>query len=198
MTGRGCRPRLGARKPSLEGGKQKMSELWTRRGAIGTIFVGLLATASSWGFYFFESRAPEIGTQTVASSDSSEETSSPAISISSIHVSAVAMDIPAVFELGMQVGGRADLEARDIVVVLDFGRAEVEVCDYTPESAVTNFIAEDKSYRRLEIGVLQPQEKLHIPLSNKLSCVRSSDHQRRQPRARQIHRLRAVSGESTI
>ena len=54
------------------------------------------------------------------------------------------------------------MAARDIDVVLDFGRAEIEVCDYTPESAVTNVMAEDKSHRRLEIGVLQQEEKLHI------------------------------------
>ena len=72
------------------------------------------------------------------------------------------MDIPAVFELGIQVGGRTNLAAHDVDVALDFGRAEIEVCDYTPEPAVTNVVAEDKSHRRLEIEELQQEGKLYI------------------------------------
>ena len=72
------------------------------------------------------------------------------------------MDIPAAFELGIQAGGRTNLAARDVDVALDFGRAEIEICDYTPEPAVTNVVAEDRSHRRLEIEELQQEEKLHI------------------------------------
>ena len=72
------------------------------------------------------------------------------------------MDIPAAFELGIQAGGRTNLAAHDVDVVLDFGGAEIEVCDYTPEPAVTNVVAEDKSHRRLEIEELQQEEKFHI------------------------------------
>ena len=108
------------------------------------------------------------------------------------------MDIPAAFELGIQAGGRTNLAARDVDVALDFGRAEIEICDYTPEPAVTNVVAEDRSHRRLEIEELQQEEKTPHPLLDKLSCVRPSDHQRRQHRPWHIHRLRAVSGESTI
>ena len=72
------------------------------------------------------------------------------------------MDIPAVFELGIQVGGRTNLAARDVDITLNFGRAEIEVCDYTPEPAVKNVVAEDKSHRHLEIEELQQEEKLYI------------------------------------
>ena len=72
------------------------------------------------------------------------------------------MDIPAAFELGIQVRGVTNLAAHDIDVILDFGRAEIEVCDYTPEPAVTNIVAEDKSHRRLEIEELRQKEKLYI------------------------------------
>ena len=73
------------------------------------------------------------------------------------------MDIPAAFELGIQVGGGSSaVAAHGIDVILDFGRAEIEVCDYTPEPVVTKVVAEDKSHRRLEIEELQQEEKLHI------------------------------------
>ena len=138
-----------------------MSELWSRRNAIATIFIGLLTSAIAVGIFFFGSRDQEIGTRTDTSSESSK-TALPTISISSIHVSEVAMDIPAAFELGIQAGGRTNLAAHDVDVVLDFGRAEIEVCDYTPESAVTNIVAEDKSHRRFEIEELQQEEKLYV------------------------------------
>ena len=138
-----------------------MSEHWSRRNVIATIIIGLLTIAVTLGIFLFDSRDQEIGIQTDASSESSI-TTSPTISISSIHVSEVAMDIPAAFELGIQVGGSTNLAAHDIDVILDFGRAEIEVCDYTPARAVMNVVAEDKSHRRLEIEELRQEEKLYI------------------------------------
>ena len=72
------------------------------------------------------------------------------------------MDIPAAFELGIQVGGRTNLAAHDIDIILDFGRAEIEVCGYTPARTVTNVVAEDKSHRRLEIEELRQEEQFYI------------------------------------
>ena len=72
------------------------------------------------------------------------------------------MDIPAVFELGVQVGGISNLAAHELDIILDFGRAEIDVCGYTPKSAITNVIASDRSHRRLEIAELQQKEKLYI------------------------------------
>ena len=138
-----------------------MSEHWSRRNLIATIILGLLTTVVTLGIFFYDSRGQEIGTPAAATPDSSETTSQ-TISIFSIHVSEVAMDIPAAFELGIQVGSRTNLAARDIGVILDFGRAEIEVCDYMPEPAVTNVVAEDKSHRRLEIEELRPSEKFYI------------------------------------
>lgn len=141
-----------------------MSELWSRRNLIATVIVGLLGSAITLGIFLYDSPDQEIGTQTDQTNASSESsiTASPTISIFSIHISEVAMDIPAAFELGIQVGSRSSVAAHDIDVILDFGRAEIEVCDYTPELAVTNIVAEDKSHRRLEIEELQQEEKLHI------------------------------------
>ena len=136
---------------------------------MATIFVGILSLAGTLAIFFFDSQEQEIGTQTDAAPEVSSDTSSESsittlstISIFSIHVSEVAMDIPAVFELGMQVGAFADSAARNVDVTLDFGRSEIEVCDYTPTWAVTNVVAEDKSHWSLEIGELQQGEKLHI------------------------------------
>ena len=72
------------------------------------------------------------------------------------------MDIPAAFELGIKAGGITNMAVHDVDVILDFGRAEIEVCDYTPESAVTNVVAEDKSRRQLKIEELRQEEKLYI------------------------------------
>ena len=59
-------------------------------------------------------------------------------------------------------------------VALDFGRAVIQVCGYTPRSAVANFVNEDKSYRRLEVAELRQEETLYIrclistPVFNKI------------------------------
>ena len=142
-----------------------MNELWSRRNVIATLVVGLLTCAVTLAVYFFDNRKQEIGTKTTgstASSETSSKTSLPTVSISSIHISDVAMDVPAVFEMGIEVDGFSSLPARDINVTMDFGRAEVQVCGYAPKGAVRNFINEDKSYRRLEVAQLRPEETLYI------------------------------------
>lgn len=138
-----------------------MSERWSRRNVFVTLVVGLLAAAVPLGIYIHDFQSREIGTQIIESSETSE-TSLPTVSISSIHVSEVALDIPAVFEMGIQVDGTSNLSAQDLEVILDFGRAETEICGYTPKSAVIKVINDDKSYRRLEIAELGQKEKLYI------------------------------------
>ena len=140
-----------------------MSERWSRRNVIATLVVGVLTCAVTVALFFFDNWAQEIGTQTVESSEPSE-TSLPTVSISSIHVSDVAMDVPAVFEIAIQVDGTADSDvpARGIDVTLDFGRAEIQVCGYTPRGAVGENVNEDKSYRRLEVAELRQEETLYI------------------------------------
>ena len=138
-----------------------MNEYWAKHNVVATLGVGLLSIAITLLLFFVESREHEIGTQTIESSESSE-TSLPTVSISSIHVSEVTLDIPAVFEMAIQVGGASNLSARDIDLILDFGRAEIEVCDYMPKSAVTHVVDEDKSYHRLEIAELRQEEKFYI------------------------------------
>ena len=138
-----------------------MSERWSRRNVIATLVVGVLTCAVTVALFFFDNWAQEIGTQTVESSEPSE-TSLPTVSISSIHVSDVAMDVPAVFEIAIQVDGTSDLPARGIDVTLDFGRAEIQVCGYTPRGTVGKIVNEDKSYRRLEVAELRQEETLYI------------------------------------
>ena len=72
------------------------------------------------------------------------------------------MAIPAVFELGIQVGEILKSAAQAFDIILDFGRAEIEVCDYTPKSVIMNVVANDKSHRRIEIAELQQKEKFYI------------------------------------
>ena len=138
-----------------------MSELWSRRNVIATLIVGILTCGVTVALFFFDNWGQEIGTQTIESSESSEP-SRPTVSISSIHVSDVAMDVPAAFEIGIQVSGTTDLPARNMNVTLDFGRAEIQVCGYTPREAVRKIVNEDKSYRRLEVAELRQEETLHI------------------------------------
>ena len=139
-----------------------MSKRWNRRNVIAIIFVGVVTgIVVPLGIYFYDNREQEIGTPTTKSSVSSDD-SLPTISISSIYVSDVAMDVPAVFEIGVEVGGVSNLPARKLNVILDFGRAEVQVCDFTPKQAIKNFTNDDKSYRRLEIEELRQEETLHI------------------------------------
>ena len=138
-----------------------MSEHWSRRNVIATIVVGVLTCTVTFAVYFFNSRDQEIDAQAVMPSESSEKQLQ-TVSIFSIHVSEVAMDIPAAFELGVQVGGISNLAALELDIILDFGRAEIDTCDYTPKSAITNVVASDKSHRRLEIAELRQKEKLYI------------------------------------
>lgn len=138
-----------------------MSDYWAKRNVVATIAVGLLTSAIALWIFLNESREHEIGTQTIESSESSE-TSLPTVSISSIHVSEVTLDIPAVFEMGIQVSGTSNLSARDIDLILDFGKAEIEVCDHMPKSVVTHVVDEDKSYHRLEIAELRQKEKFYV------------------------------------
>lgn len=64
------------------------------------------------------------------------------------------MDAPAVFELEIQSFGATRTPVRDVNVVLDFGRAEIEVCGHVPVSVVSNVASEGKSIRRLKISEL--------------------------------------------
>ena len=141
-----------------------MSDLWSRRNVTATILVGILTCAVTVGVFWFGSQDQEIGTQidTTGTSSESSTPTSPTIAIVSIHVSEVAMDIPASFELGIQAGGATNLAVQDTTVVLYFGRAEIESCDYTPKSAIVNVVADERSYRRLEIVKLRQEEILHI------------------------------------
>ena len=72
------------------------------------------------------------------------------------------MDIPAAFELGIEAGGVTNRAVHNIDVLLNFGRAEIQVCDYSPKSAVADVVSEDKNYHRLTIKKLQPKEKFYV------------------------------------
>ena len=111
--------------------------------------------------FFYENNLEEIGTETAEASDTSDD-SLPSVSIASIHLSDVAMDVPAVFEIGIVVSSDSILSARNIDVTLDFGRAEVSDCGFSPMESVTNYIQEDKSYRRLEVVELRQNETFYI------------------------------------
>ena len=47
-------------------------------------------------------------------------------------------------------------------VILDFGRAEVQVCGFTPNHAIKTIVNDDRNYRRLEITELRKNESLYI------------------------------------
>lgn len=140
---------------------------WCRRH-LGIVITCVATIAAPFLFYFW---SQEIEIQDLTSSEpveaqngpSSDESSLPSVTISWIHVSKVAMDISAAFEAEITVTGRRNATAaRDLRVILDFGRAEVDICDYMPRSAITTIVDEDKSYRRLEISKLRKKDSLHI------------------------------------
>ena len=138
-----------------------MSDRWSRRNVIATIVVGLLTCAVTVGIYIFKSPEKEIGTQVVNPERPSKH-SSPYIAISSIHISNVAMDVPAVFEMELEVVGSINVPAKDIIVTLDFGRSEIKECGYFPRQNIKTLMKEDKNYRRLEILEIRQDEKFYI------------------------------------
>ena len=142
-----------------------MSERWSRRNVIATIVVGLLSCIVTLVVTLVvnlnNDQEKEIGTPITKSSESPKE-APPTVSITSIYVSDVAMDIPAVFEIGLEIGGFSNQPARNLNVMLDFGRAEVEVCGFTPKNAIKTIVNDDRNYRRLEITELRKNESLYI------------------------------------
>ena len=141
--------------------RSEMSERWSRRNVIATVAVGILSIAVALAVYFLQSGEKTIETEIVTTSGETEE-KLPTVSISSIYISETAMDIPAVFEMAIEAGGVSDLPARDLNVILDFGRAEVETCSYSPKKMVRTFVDDDKSYRRLKIEEIKQKERLYI------------------------------------
>ena len=144
---------------------------WCRRHLVIVVMTLIGCAATIAAPFLFNFWSQDIETGTVASSESvetqtvpsSDESSLPRVKITSLHVSKVSMDIPAAFEAEITVTGlREAAAARDLRVILDFGRAEVNICDYMPKSVVTTIVDEDKSYRRLEITELRKNESLHI------------------------------------
>lgn len=142
-----------------------MSERWSRRNVIATIVVGLLSCivtlVATLVVTLNNDQEKEIGTPITKSSESPKE-APPTVSITSIYVSDVAMDIPAVFEIGVEIGGFSNQPARNFNVMLDFGRAEVQVCGFTPKHAIKTIVNDDRNYRRLEITELRKNESLYI------------------------------------
>ena len=143
-----------------------MSELWSRRNVIATISIGSLSIAMTAGIFFYGNLSQKVSSPAVEMPKSSESVDAseilPSILVSSIHVSEVPMDIPAVFEIGIQTGGLSDLVASDIDVILDFGRAEIEICDHTPKSAIKNVVAKEKHRLHMVIAEMRKKEKLYI------------------------------------
>ena len=138
-----------------------MNVNWPKRNVIATTIIGVLTCTVTFIAYILNSQDQDVDTQTVAPQNSIEKQFQ-TVSIISIHVSEVAMAIPAAFELGVQVGGISNIAAQDFDIILDFGRAEIDVCDYTPNSVVTNVVENDKNHRRFGIAELQQNEKLYI------------------------------------
>lgn len=149
-----------------------MSEIWSRRNVLATLLTSILMVA----IFFYENSDEEIGTETAEASDTSD-VSLPSISISSIHLSEVAMDLPAVFEIGIVVSRHPKLSARNIDITLDFGRAEVNDCGFSPMKSVRKYVQGDKSYRRLEVVELRQNETFYIrcllntPIFNKVTII---------------------------
>ena len=164
----------GDRSPRSFLGDLMPSERWTRRNVYATVIIGLLGCIVALIDLFWDSQDQGIDTPEVASGSSEPgkktyreslqgaEDRAPTILISSLHVSEMAMDIPAVFELGIQVGGRTNLPARDVNITLNFGRAEIEACDYAPKRSATSVISEDKSHRQIQIAELRQEEKFYV------------------------------------
>lgn len=136
------------------------SERWTRRNVYATVIIGLLGCTVTLIVFFWDSQ--DHGTDTTEVPPGSSEPGKPTILISSLHVSEIAMDIPAAFELGIQVGGRTDLPAREVNIILNFGRAEIEACDYAPKRSAASVISEDKSHHQIQIEELRQEEKFYV------------------------------------
>ena len=138
----------------------RFSAIWTRRSVIVMIVIGILAIAVPVAIYFSETKDREIRSETIEPAKAAKQL--PTVSVSSIYVSTVAMDVPAVFELEIQAGGVSSISVRNMKVFLNFGRARVDACGYSPKLLVTNVVEVDKSHRRFEIAELGQKEKLHI------------------------------------
>lgn len=134
-----------------------VSELWTRRNVIATVIMGVLAIVVTLGIYFYDRNDAGIGSEVDTSEPPSDQ--SPGINISSVYLSEVAMSVPAFFELSIQPTFAAVIGAE---VIIDFGRAEVDQCGYTPMRYVENVEASDKSYRRFELVQLGKDETFYV------------------------------------
>ena len=162
--------------------KEAVGEKWFRRQFIVGILALLVPFVVAVAPYFLEDvQEQSVEPQDAASSEPSDalepsETSLPRVEISWLHVSKVALDIPAAFELEIQNTSLSRMSAHDIKVILDFGRAEVDVCGYTPKQSVI-VVARDPSYQSLEIVKLRQHEKLYIrclissPVFNQISIA---------------------------
>ena len=141
-----------------------MTERWSQRNVYATVVIGLLGVATSLGVFLLDSNGEDLGKETELSSigDSDEAPDAPRISITSIHISDAAMDVPAVFEVSIEAGGLGDQPVSGTDVVFDFGRAEVETCGYTPTRSVQAFISSDINSRKLTIDTLQAGENLNF------------------------------------
>lgn len=160
-----------------------MSEIWSRRNLIATvvvtIVVGVLGAAATLlqpvvVDYWNQERSQDVQSENVPTlqigsgeqdgiDDQPQrpaEDSSTRVDVSMLHVSEVALDIPAVFELEIVVSGFG--EARDFSVTLNFGRAQIDACDFQPKTAVAKVIADERSYRRFMVNSLRPKEKLYV------------------------------------
>ena len=138
----------------------RLTVAWSRRGVIAVVIVGLLGILVPVALFFYGTGEKEIPTKTVESLKAPK--GSPRISISSIHLSQVAMDVAAAFELVIQADSISNIPVRETSVILDFGRAEVESCGYVPKRVIAKVFDEDKSHRRFKIAELGPEEKLYI------------------------------------
>ena len=138
-----------------------MSKKWTRRGVIASIIGTILTCAISLWVYLNDSNIakPYVANHETSTKDRQDTQT---VSIASIYVSKVPMDIPSVFELTIQVGSIHNVMAKELVISLDFGRATVDTCDYIPNLSTTNITNDDNNRRRLEIAELGSKEKLYI------------------------------------
>ena len=136
-----------------------MSEIWARRTFIWKILLGLATVATPFIIHRLTWDDKEIGTTTQINSNSSQS-GLPTIRIDSVYVSQVSMDVPGVFELSIRGDQNSDIH--NIQVMMDFGRAEIDHCGYAPKSSVQSIVADDRSYRRIEIDKIRPLEKFYI------------------------------------
>ena len=142
-----------------------MSIDWSRRNVFVTFFVGFATIGVTLGIYWYSSTQNELGTTiepAAVDSGTRSEIRNPTVSFADVYLSPVALAVPSVFEMWIEVHSVDGVPVIDADFVLDFGRSEVVQCNYSPSVAMTRLTSDDKSYRRFVINELNDNERLYL------------------------------------